>query len=371
MPHLPTIGGQSKSEEKKRKLILLTPEFFKKWDSFVETHPLGSIYHLSGWKKVLEESFKHIKAILSRLCEEDSNEILAGLPLYLVNSKITGKRYVSSPFANFCGPLTTDPKDAKHLFDYLIGIYNQQTPSYMEVKAKPNDYFDGDIPFGASANYLHHFIELSLPPNILLRNFHKKAVRVSISKAMKNGLLLKSAESEQDMFRFYQIYHKARKRIGLPAIPYKFFKKLWEVFHPAGQLQLIMCVLDHKVIGASILLKFKDWVYIEYGHDLLEYRKLCVNHFLDWEAIKLASQEEYKFLSFGRTALNNSGLIQYKNRWGTTIEQLFTYTHPETDGEADKPKEASWKYRLVRKMCVMSPRLIYDLLSASVYRHMG
>ena len=120
MPHLPTIGGQSKSEEKKRKLILLTPEFFKKWDSFVETHPSGSIYHLSGWKKVLEESFKHITGEILAICEEDSSEIVAGLPLYLVNSKITGKRYVSSPFANFCDPLTSDPEDAKLLLTILL-----------------------------------------------------------------------------------------------------------------------------------------------------------------------------------------------------------------------------------------------------------
>jgi hypothetical protein len=31
------------------------------WDEFIENHPLGWICHLSGWKRVLEKSFKHIR----------------------------------------------------------------------------------------------------------------------------------------------------------------------------------------------------------------------------------------------------------------------------------------------------------------------
>jgi len=277
---------------------------------------------------------------------------------------------VSAPFTNFCEPLTSHPEEAKHLFDHLVGIYNQKKPSYIEVRARPKHNFDNHN-FFSSAHYLHHFIPLDSPPEILFKEFHKNAVRVPILKAINNNFLLKSAETEKDVLEFYRIYHTARKRIGLPSIPYKFFQKLWEVFRPSGRMQLIMCVLDHNVIGASILLKFKEWVHIEYGHDLFEYRKLCVNQFLDWEAIKLACRENFKFVSFGRTALNNTGLISYKDHWGTTAERLLTHYYPEGGGVADKAKEASWQYRFTRQLCARSPLPIYNLISAFVYRHLG
>jgi lipid II:glycine glycyltransferase (peptidoglycan interpeptide bridge formation enzyme) len=218
---------------------------------------------------------------------------------------------------------------------------------------------------------VHHFLKLDLPPAILLRKFHKKAVRVLILKAIRNNFLLRTAETEKDVLEFYRIYHTARRRIGLPSIPYAFFRNLWDVFHPSGRMQVIMGVLDHQVAGASILLKFKDWVHIEYGHDLFEYRKLCVNQFLDWEAIKLACRENFNFVSFGRTALNNTGLISYKDHWGTTAERLLTHYYPEGGGVADKAKEASWQYRFTRQLCARSPLPIYNLISAFVYRHLG
>jgi len=96
-----------------------------------------------------------------------------------------------------------------------------------------------------------------------------------------------------------------------------------------------------------------------------------VNHFLDWEAIRIAVQEKFKFVSFGRTSVNNLGLIRYKNHWGTTAERLLTHYYPEGEGVADKAKEASWQYRVTRQLCARSPLPIYNLISAFVYRHLG
>lgn len=371
MCHLSKTGGQGKSGNRKPKLLHLKPEHFNDWDAFVETHPLGSIYHLSGWKKVLEETFRHIRGEIIAIWDEDSKEITAGLPVYHVDSKITGKRWVSAPFANFCEPLTSDPEDAKHLFDYLIGIYNQKKPSFIEVRVRTSKHLYRDANFSTAAQYLHHFLPLGLPPATLFRGFHKKAVRIPILKAIKNNFLLRPAETEDDVLDFFRIYHKARKRIGLPSMPYAFFRNLWVVFHPSRRMQLIMGVLNHQVAGASILLKFKDWVYIEYGHDRFEFRKMCVNHFLDWEAIRIAFRENYKFVSFGRTSLHNSGLIDYKRHWGTTAEHLLTHYYPKSGDETGKAREASWQYRLTRQMCARSPRPVYDLISRFIYHHLG
>jgi hypothetical protein len=371
MCHLKRAGGQAKPGNRKTRLLHLDPEFFKNWDSFVENHPSGSIYHLSGWKKVLEDSFNHIRGEIIAICDEGTKEILGGLPVYHVGSIITGKRWVAAPFTNFCEPLTNDPGDARHLLDYLVGRYDQEKPAYIEVRARPGNHLDCGADFGTAANYVHHFLKLDHPAAVLLGKFHKKAVRVPILKAVRNNFLLRSADSEKDILEFYRIYHTARRRIGLPSIPYAFFKNLWDVFHPSGRMQVIMGVLDHQVAGASILLKFKEWVHIEYGHDRLEFRKMGVNHFLDWEAIRTAVQEKFKFVSFGRTSIHNSGLTVYKSHWGTTAERLLTHYYPKAGREAGKQKEASWQYRLTRQVCARAPRSVYDLISAFVYRHLG
>ena len=355
----------------RRKIISLSPDHFSKWDLFVENHPRGTIYHLSGWKKVLEESFRHIKGEIIALWDQRTKEIVAGLPIYYVNSMITGKRLVSAPFANFSDPLLSNYEDGDRLSKYFLEIYNQNCQTYIEIKTRQNYHFFKEAKFKASSQYLHHYIPLDLSIEELFKKFHKKAVRVPISKASKNNLTLKLAKSEYDVSQFYKIYLSAHKRMGLPAAPYAFFNKLWEVFYNSKRLELILCMSDGNAIGGSLLLKFKDWVIIEYGHDLFEFRKLFVNHFLDWSAIKLAHQERYKFVSFGRTYRNNSGLISYKEHWGATAEKLLTHVYPKEICSKENAKEESWKYRMIRQICKRSPRVFYNWISAAVYRHLG
>lgn len=355
----------------RKKVRLLSPRHFQQWDLFVEKHPQGKIYHLSGWKKVLEESFSHIKGQILAIWDEQTNEIVAGLPVYYVSSMVTGKRLVSAPFANYCDILAGNARDSMQLTDYLVEMCRHWGPSHIELKTKQNNGYFKNSSFKGSAEYLHHFLPLDRHPDVLFKKFHKKAVQRSILKAVANDLGIRRGENLKHLSAFYRIYSKARKRIGLPAMPYRFFSGLWEVFHDAKRLDVILCTVNGSVIGGSLLLKFKDAVFIEFGHDVYAYRRLCVNHLLDWHAIELAYREGYKTISFGRTSCDNQGLITYKERWGTTTENLFTYVYPGAAHDKSSKKEASWQYRIVRQMCRRSPAPFYNLISAGVYRHLG
>lgn len=153
-------------------------------------------------------------------------------------------------------------------------------------------------------------------PEELTRRFHKNAVRIPIAKAVKSGLEVRHGKTEHDISCFYRIFSSSRKRHGLPPIPYIYFKSLWDVFGTSGNLTVLSAVYKEKTVAVSLLLKFKDSVTVEFGCDLIEYRKLCPNHFLDWKAIQLACDEGFKLFSFGRTSPNNKGLMTYKERWG-------------------------------------------------------
>ncbi|MCU0592206.1 MAG: GNAT family N-acetyltransferase [Desulfobacterales bacterium] len=356
---------------KMKTVSVLSEESYTQWDVFVERHPMGSIYHLSGWKKALEESFKHIRGELVVIWNEAEDGIVAGLPVYHVDSRITGKRLVSAPFANFCEPLIADSEAGGILCDYLIRRYQRNNSGCIEVKARARSAPLVDAKFGiATERNWHHFLPLDASPELLIKKFHKKSVRVPISKAQKNGLQLRIGTSENDLSLFYEIYANSRKRIGLPSLPYRFFEMLWGVFRPSDRIQLIMCMHQDAAIGASLLLKFKDWVFIEYGHDVFEFRRMNVNHFLDWEAIKLAHNEGFKYLSFGRTSDHNTGLMAYKSHWATSAETFVTHFYPEAFSAVEGEKETSWKYHLARKICKSAPPGLYRILSATIYRHL-
>src|SRR5512136_2928209 len=95
-------------------VALIDPVEDKRWDNFVEHHPFGWVCHLSGWKKALERSFKHLKGHYLVLFSNDA--IRAALPVFEVKSWLTGKRMVSIPFATVCDPLISNSNEMEVLF---------------------------------------------------------------------------------------------------------------------------------------------------------------------------------------------------------------------------------------------------------------
>src|SRR5258708_35156121 len=59
----------------------------QRWDSFVEAAPDATFFHLSGWKEVIEQAFKHRTFYL---IAERRSAITGVLPLTLVRTKLFG-----------------------------------------------------------------------------------------------------------------------------------------------------------------------------------------------------------------------------------------------------------------------------------------
>jgi len=63
------------------KTKLIDPITDRRWDKFVESHPFGRVYHVSGWKRVLGKTFNHMKGYYFVIVDENNN-INAGFPVY-------------------------------------------------------------------------------------------------------------------------------------------------------------------------------------------------------------------------------------------------------------------------------------------------
>ena len=98
---------------------LIDPITDPRWDKFVENHPFGWICHLSGWKQVLEKSFKHMKGYYFALLDNSGN-IQAALPIFEVKSWLTGNRLVSIPFATLCDPLISKSEEMAILLEAVL-----------------------------------------------------------------------------------------------------------------------------------------------------------------------------------------------------------------------------------------------------------
>jgi hypothetical protein len=354
--------------QSKKSASLMRPEDTGKWDHLVELHPRGSIYHLSGWARALEAAFPHIKSNPLVLLDEKSASILAGLPLYLSRNLFGKTKLVSVPFALQGDALASSIDEVGTLYEAAFEVYRQKNSYRMEIRStSPHPHLE-TLEFGASTGNNHHYLSLDRPPEKLRSSFHKNAVQVPIRKALNSKIELRRGTELVDLIDFYNIFYESRKRAGLPQILLQFFTSLLKSLVLDKQLDILIATLNGMAIGASLLLKYKDTVIIEYGCDIVEYRKLCTNHFLDWSAIKIAYEEGYKILSFGRTSGKNVGLTTYKDRWGTTAEPLYMYHYPKEEDADGSIREKSSFYKATRTVLQKCPDLLYRYLSKIIYK---
>ena len=93
------------------------------WDRYVYKFDCSTFYHQIGWKKVVENTYglqPHY------FIAKENNEVKGILPLFLMDSKLFGKKLVSVPFGPYGGVCA----DNKTIEDLLIDRAVQLTKEY-------------------------------------------------------------------------------------------------------------------------------------------------------------------------------------------------------------------------------------------------
>jgi hypothetical protein len=350
-------------------ISLINPLSDSSWDAFVVDHPFGWITHLSGWKKLLEESFANMSGHYLVLRDDSSDAITAALPVFKVESWLKRDRLVSIPFATICDPLVSTHEEMKVLLTMLADLKNSLGISNVEIRTHASASLLEDAGFSRDMEYKNHFIILDREPEQLKQTFHRRAIKKRIAQAVSSRLVSRLGESESDLRAFYRLHLMTRKRLGFPPQPYSFFENLWQIFAPSGRLALLLAERDKQILGGLMLLKFKNRVSAEVLASDVSFRSMHTDIFLYWEAIKIAFHEGYKIFDFGRTSISNVSLMLFKNRWGTTTVDLPQFFCPV---EASDTKSIHARYqssRLLRQLLRVMPIKASERIGNLYYNH--
>ena len=378
LPKEVTCFWRDRQSQKKKTILpqkyevkLIDPIADPTWDAFVENHPFGWICHLSGWKQVLEKSFPHIKGYYFVLFDDSSKEIKAGMPVFEVKSWLTGKRLVSIPFATLCDPLISNNDELKFLFEEIFGLMKEVGALHIELRSRAAFSLLQEDHFYVQRFYRHHYLILDKDPEHLKINFHRTCVRQRINRATCSNLVFKVGDCESDLKLFYHLYVLTRKRLGLPPLPYLFFKSIWEAFSPCHKIMLLLAKCDDQLAAGLILLKFRDRVSAEFAASDTTYNDFSPNHLLFWEAIKSAYSEGYKIFDFGRTSPNNKTLMEFKNHWGTQVVDLPIFYYPKETVDRLGIREELRSYKMINKVCHWAPESAMGFIGSFCYKHLG
>jgi CelD/BcsL family acetyltransferase involved in cellulose biosynthesis len=331
-----------------------------RWISFLESNPDAGFFHHPVWSQLMTESYGYRPFVIA--LPGADGDLTAGVPLMEVNSPITGKRWVSLPFSDYCRPLYVNESALRKLVEGMIQLAAQNKILKLDLRG----VYPDSPTLCAYSQHVMHDIDLRPGKEEVWKRIHQMHRR-NIRIAQENDIEILHGKTIEHLRDFYRLHLYTRRRQGVPIQPWKFFERLKKLLLDRGHGFLLLAYKDQECIAGAIFLHWKAILTYKYGaskDDGLKYRP---NNLVMWTAIQWGCDQGFALFDMGRTDLENTGLRTFKSRWGARETPLF-YTSLGTNSiPKGEGKLMGYMHRILQKLPTYVCRLSGELL----YKHFG
>lgn len=326
--------------------------------------PGYSFFHTSAWCRVLAESYGYEPIYFAAW---HGNELRAVLPMMEVDSMWTGRRGVSLPFSDYCGPLLSDEGDYAPLLQAAQDFARERGWKFIELRGGPSSLSNQKT----SNTYLGHRLDLSRNIEAMEKEL-RDSTRRNIRKAQKSGVKTEISHSKEAVLVFYRLNCMTRQRHGLPPQPLHFFKKFLQHVINAGLGSIVLARFEDKIIAAAVFVNTDggDTVLYKYGASDKRFQDLRANNLVMWEAIKRYAEQGCATMLMGRTDLDHDGLRQFKMGWNTEEYPINYYRYDLRSAIFTNGSMAS-SSSFETKVLQHTPLPILRAMGKVLYRHFG
>lgn len=331
----------------------------ERWQRFVDESANATIFHHRDWLRLLHDQYRY--RMLACCVTDGGGEILAGLPLAQISSRLTGTRIVAVPFSDACAPLAREGGDRAALERLLEGIRAEHERSGIDMEIRAA--IDG---VGNSGARFHRH-EVALQPGLdAVTARLSKLTRRSIARARSEGVQVVLATDRQALQSFYRLHVRTRRRQGVPTQPKRFIERFAALFERALGF-VLLAHTGREPIAGGVFLSFNGVLTYKYGASERSQLHMRPNHAIFMEALRRGCEQGMHTLDLGRTDLSNEGLRAFKRGWGAT-EQELTYTRLARRAGGGPPPGAQ---RALGTLISHTPAVTGRLLGTALYRHFG
>jgi hypothetical protein len=331
----------------------------ERWVAFASSQPQANIFHHPAWIRLLADSYGYHPFIIT-ICNPD-DQILAGLPMIEIRSRLSGQSWVSLPFTDHCWLLCSDPPSSEYLSSCLGNYYRERELHKLEMRCEFPILSDVQ----SNQLYVRHFINLCPDVEAVASRFHKTHLK-NLKVAQKKGVRIERGSSQAHMDSFYRLQVLTRQRKGLPIQPRKFFELLTANLLENGLGFILLAYQGDVCLAGAVFLHWQQTLTYKYSASRPEGRNLCPGNLILSSAIRWGCENGYAVFDMGRTDLDNSGLRWFKKGWGAEEVPLCYSTLPPTVKHSGNDSLTMFIKTLIRKsptwVCKFSGELFYKYL---------
>lgn len=280
------------------------------WDAYVASLPAATNYHQYAWRRVVEKAFGHDTHFLA---VREEGRMCGVLPLVHMKSRLFGSFLVSLPFFNYGGVLADSPEAEESLLKKAEDLRKETGAAHVELR----HYRSKVDVLPAKQHKVTMVLKLESTAEAQWKAFNAK-LRNQIRKAEKCGLTTAVGGLEL-LDGFYDVFARNMRDLGTPVYGKEFFRHILSEL--PDTTRIIAVKHDSGAIAAGILTWFAGTVEIPWASSIADYKSMCPNNMLYWEALQFAIGMGAERFDFGRST-PDEGTFNFKKQWGAEPEPL-------------------------------------------------
>jgi hypothetical protein len=290
----------------------------------------GTIFHTYEWNKLVSDEFK----IPHRtLIAKENGKPLGVFTFFIVKNKLFTR--IESPLIKYGeipygGPVIIDG-EKEEIIDKLVREVTGNLVEYWQIYTPP--FYPIDIVKKIGFKCMKLFtpiVKLGMTEKELWDRIDSKR-RNLIRKATSNKLQVVTftanagcSTSSGFVDSYYHMLLEVFKGHRKVPPPKSYYQRILQELTPYGWVKALLALDKGKPIAGAIFLCFKDTVYYWSGASFSEYRYLSANDLIQWELIKWANQNNYKYYDLTRVEPEGlPGVAHFKLGYGGELIPIY------------------------------------------------
>jgi hypothetical protein len=328
----------------------------EEWSSLVTSCAEATIYQQEPWLTALTRAYGfELTAVTLR----DPDGRLDAASLFARGKNPFSRKWTSLPCSDSSPPLARDPEARERL---LAGVAESRLADegIVEIRgcAAPEPWktvncfaqwrLDLDRPLDA--------IERGMAPNF----------RRQLHRGLERPLVIDVDRGLSGLRRFHRLNFETRRRLGLPAQPWRFFKSVFEAFEPSGEFEVWTAAQDDRTVAAMVIVRDGDDLHYKWSARTEPTPPGATHRLLTAVCEKYA--QRCRWMDLGRTDVRNVGLSRFKKEAGAKPHSLpYSFlprvparVSPEVLGKSGQVLARAWR---------LLPIPISRILGSFLYRY--
>lgn len=337
------------------------------WNEFVERND-GPAYNHWGWSDAVA-SYGHDRwHLVAR--ERDTDDIVAALPLYHVESRLFGSKLLSPAFAERGAVVLDETRESQKpkrlLLEQTKRMATDLGVDYVSLRGgRDTDPEE----FTVKNRYVTFRVSTDDGPDAVWEDIQDSRQRQITQAADNDALEFRVANSRADLETYYDLYLRTMHRHGSPAHSFEFFETLWDRLHEDGAFRLSLILHEGEAINGMVDLSLGSTVYQWGVVNNYDYRELNGGSYLLWKSLERAAEDGFDRYEFGRTR-EGSGVYMFKKSFGGS-KTWYDDLHYFPTGTVDLPDPEEDKYERAKEVWKRLPLSVTRVVGPQVRKQIG